>query len=68
MVNERDQLAKLDKEYNQEMSKIDNKPPVQPLDVGKRLEENAKIKEAEAAAQVTEKSAEEALLGQLNNL
>lgn len=68
LINERDQLAKLDKEYNQEMSKIDNKPPAQPLDEAKRLEDSAKIKAAEAAQQATEKSKEESLLGELNKL
>ena len=68
LVNERDQLAKLDKEYTQEMSKIDNKAPAQPLDGSKRLEEISKIKEAEAAQQVKETSEEDSLLGQLNNL
>lgn len=68
LVNERDQLAKLDKEYNQEMSRIDTKAPVQPLDEAKRLEEIAKIKAAEAAQNTKETGEEEALLGQLNNL
>lgn len=68
LVNERDQLAKLDKEYNQEINRIDNKPPVQPLDGVKRLEDINKVKQAEAAQQNTEKSEEDALLGQLNNL
>lgn len=68
LVNERDQLAKLDKEYNQEMSKIDNKAPVQPLDETKRLEEINKIKTAEAAQNKKETGEEEALLGQLNSL
>jgi hypothetical protein len=68
LINERDQLAKLDKEYNQEMSKIDNKTPAQPLDEAKRLEDSAKIKAAEAAQQASEKSKEESLLGELNKL
>jgi hypothetical protein len=68
LVNERDQLSKLDKEYNQEINRIDNKPPAQPLDSVKRLEDINKVKEAEAAQQSTEKSEEDALLGQLNSL
>jgi len=68
LVNEKDQLAKLDKEYNQEMNRIDNKPPVQPLDEAKRVDEIAKIKKAEEAQQTKEVSEEEALLGQLKNL
>ncbi len=68
LINERDQLAKLDKDYNQEMSRIDKKAPTQPLDGGKRKETIDKIKQAEAVSQTTEKSEEEALLSQLNNI
>ncbi|MBI5754367.1 hypothetical protein HZA40_04460 [Candidatus Peregrinibacteria bacterium] len=68
LVNERDQLAKLDKEYNQEMSRIDNKAPVVPIDETKRKESIEKIKQAEAVQQTQEKSEEDALLGQLKQL
>lgn len=67
LVNERDQLAKLDKEYNNEMGKI-NKAPVPELNEAKRKEEIGKIKEAEKAYQEKEKSEEEVLLQKLNNL
>lgn len=67
LVNERDQLAKLDKEYSQEMGKTE-KPPVQPLDESKRKETIDKIKQDEAVQQSKEKSEEDALLGQLNSL
>lgn len=67
LVNERDQLAKLDKEYANEMNKI-NKAPVQELDEAKRKEESTKIKEAEKADQAKEKSEEDVLLQKLNNL
>lgn len=69
LVNEKDQLAKLDTEYNQEISRIDApKPAAQPIDEAKRLEEAAKIKAAENAQQTKETGEEEALLGQLNSL
>lgn len=66
LVNERDQLAKLDKEYSSEMNKI-NKAPVPELNETKRKEEIGKIKEAEKADQEKEKSEEEVLLQKLNN-
>lgn len=67
LVNERDQLAKLDKEYASEMNKI-NKAPVQELDEAKRKEESTKIKEAEKADQAKEKSQEDVLLQKLNEV
>lgn len=68
LVNEKEQLAKLDKEYNQEINRIDNKPAAKPIDVNARKETIDKIKQAEIAAQASEKNEEDALLSQLNNI
>lgn len=67
LVNERDQLSKLDKEYANEMNKI-SKAPVPEMDEVKRKEEIFKIKEAEKANEEKEKSEEDVLLQKLNNL
>lgn len=67
LVNEKQQLAKLDQEYNQEMKKV-NKSPAPEMDEAKRKEDIAKIKAAEKTDEEKEKSDEEALMSQLKGL
>lgn len=62
LVNEKEQLAKLDKEYDREMTKA-----VPEIDEAKLKEEMAKIKEEEKVHEEEEKAAEEALLKQLED-
>ncbi len=67
LVNEKNQLEKLDKEYEQEVSKIDNKysPQIDEEALKNRLNE---IKEREKAQESSEKAEEEELLSQLENM
>ncbi|MEK7086045.1 MAG: hypothetical protein AAB953_03460 [Patescibacteria group bacterium] len=66
LVNEKDQLAKLDKEYDQEMQRI-KKAPTPELDETQRKEQLTQIKTDEKANEETEKGEEESLLQKLNN-
>jgi hypothetical protein len=67
LVKEKDELAKLDQEYEQEMAKVNNRQ-------GKEIDEEAMkkrlqgIKAAESSNEAEEKAQEEALLDQLKNL
>lgn len=67
LVNEKNELAKLDKEYEDEMSKI-NKKHLKEIDESQFKEKMQTIKTAEAQAQTGEKDKEANLLDQLNNL
>ena len=67
LVNEKEQLARLDQEYKSEMSKINRSAP-KPIDEAKLKEKMNKIKEAEQASQTTEESEEAKLLDELENL
>jgi hypothetical protein len=67
LVNEKEQLAKLDKEYGQEMDRINARktPAIDP----KKLQEKLKqIKKEEKAGEAAEKDKEEALLKQLEGM
>ncbi len=67
LVNEKDQLQKLDKEYENELSKIDQKQTqaISDEEVRRRREEIRKKEEADAQQETAQ---EEALLEQLKNL
>jgi hypothetical protein len=67
LVNEKNQLAKLDQEYQTEMAKT-NKGPAMQLDEAKMKEKMQEIKQAEATSEKEEKSKEDEVLKQLNNL
>lgn len=67
LVNEKNELAKLDQEYQSEMSKL-NKGRPKEIDEKALKEKITEIKQAEAAHESGEKSDEENLLNQLNNL
>lgn len=67
LVNERDQLAKLDKDYQSEMARI-NKPASKPIDEAKMKEELEKIKAQEQESEQTEQNEEAKLLEQLKNI
>jgi hypothetical protein len=64
LVNEKEELAKLDTEYESEMSKINKKP----YDETKIKEKMQKMKTEESQAEKAEKSEEAALLDQLENM
>lgn len=67
LVNERDQLNKLDKEYESEMSKINaNKAPE--IDEAKLKQKMHEIKQAEKSSEEVEKSEEELLLKKLSEI
>ncbi|MBI4235611.1 hypothetical protein HY604_04925 [Candidatus Peregrinibacteria bacterium] len=67
LVNERDQLNKLDKDYEQEMAKINaNKAPE--IDEVKLREKMQAIKQAEKSSEAAEKSEEELLLKKLSEI
>ena len=68
LVNEKEQLAKLDKEYQQEMQRIGNNKPVADIDEKAMQEKLQNIKAAEAESKASEKGAEDSLLQQLKNL
>lgn len=66
LVNEKEQLAKLDKEYKQDVSSVDNKyNAFNEEDIVKRRNE---LHSKEAEAEKIETNDEEALLSQLKNL
>jgi len=67
LVNERDQLEKLDQEYKQEISKIsgEKNPEINEEEIKKKME---KIKELESKSEETEKGEEEELLSKLKDL
>jgi len=67
LVNEKNELAKLDKEYEEEMAKI-NKKHLKEIDETQLKQKMDSIKKAEAEAQHAEKSKEDNLLNQLDNL
>lgn len=67
LVNERDQLAKLDKEYQSEMSRM-GAQPVKPIDEKKMKEEIAKIQKEEKHSEVVENSEEQELLKKLEEI
>lgn len=66
LVNEKEQLAKLDKEYENEMNKMGKAAPE--IDEKKLKERMTKIKEEEEAADKKEEAEEEELLKQLDNI
>lgn len=66
LVNERDQLAKLDQEYQQEVSGIGK--PVVELDEVKMKEKIQEIKQAESVSEEQEAKQEEELLKKLQGL
>ena len=61
LVNEKEQLSRLDKEYKSEMSKL-NKGSSKPIDEAKLKQQMDTIKKAEAASQSTEEDEEAKLL------
>src|SRR3990167_6455979 len=61
LVNEKEQLAKLDKEYQQEMQRIGNNKPVADIDEKAMQEKLQNIKAAEAESKASEKGAEDSL-------
>lgn len=67
LVNEKDQLARLDREYNNEMSRI-NAGSSKPIDEAKLKAKMETIKKAEEESQVEEEGEEEKLLDELENL
>lgn len=67
LVNERDQLNKLDKDYESEMAKINaNKAPE--IDEVKLKQKMQEIKQAEKSSEEVEKSEEELLLKKLSEI
>lgn len=64
LVNEKEQLSKLDKEYESEMSKI-NPAGAKPIDEVELKKKMTEIKKAEASQESKEKSEEEELLKKL---
>lgn len=66
LVNEKDQLAKLDNEYEQEMSRIS--APTPPIDEEKLKEKMAEIKKKEKVGEEAEKAKEAELLKQLEGM
>lgn len=66
LVNERDQLTKLDQEYEQEMTRINK--PVAELDEVKMKEKIQEIKQAESVSEEQEAKQEEELLKKLQGL
>jgi len=67
LVNEKEQLAKLDKEYENEINKIDKKHLAE-FDEAKMKEKLKNIKEEEAKHNASETAEEEAVLNKLQNL
>ncbi len=67
LVNEKEQLSKLDKEYEGEMSRI-NKSQTAVLDEAKMKEHMQKIKEAEAQNEQKEANQEADILKQMEGL
>lgn len=67
LVNEKQQLAKLDNEYENEVARINKSQPAE-IDEVKMKEEITKIKKAEATSEEQEKSQEEELLKKLKDI
>lgn len=67
LVNEKNQLAKLDQEYQAEMARTSKGPAMQ-LDEVKMKEKIQEIKQAEAVHEKKERAKEEKVLQQLDNL
>ncbi len=67
LVNEKEQLAKLDQEYKNEMDRINASKPKE-IDEVKMKEEMEKIKKAEKEAEASETEEEEALLKELEDM
>lgn len=67
LVNEKNQLAKLDHEYNSEVSKINNRA-VPEIDEQKMKDKLAQIKTEEQASKAQEETEQDELLKQLDNL
>ncbi|MBT4917120.1 hypothetical protein HN709_04300 [Candidatus Peregrinibacteria bacterium] len=68
LVNEKEQLSKLDKEYESEVSRINKTQAAPPIDEEKLKKKLAQIKEAEKSEEEAEKSEEEELLKQLEGM
>jgi len=68
MVNERDQLQKIDSQYNQQMSGMQAKKPVQKLDEAKLRERMEKLKAEESKSVADQADEEQALLDQLGQV
>lgn len=66
LVNEKEQLAKLDKEYENEMSRINK--PVKDIDEKAMKEKIAAIHEVEKASKQQDTTEEQVLLDKLNNI
>jgi len=66
LVKEKDQLAKLDAEYNQEVSRINQDQA--PIDEAKLKEKLQSIQQAESQHNKVEEAEESALLEQLKNM
>lgn len=67
LVNEKEQLAKLDNEYENEVARINKSQPAE-IDEVKMREEMEKIKKAETTHEEQEKSQEEELLKKLKDI
>ena len=67
LVNEKDQLAKLDKEYESEMQRINQKQVVE-FDEAKMKQKLQTVKQEEAQHQADETGTEEDLLNKLKNI
>lgn len=67
LVNEKQQLAKLDNEYENEVARINKSQPAE-IDEVKMREEMQKIKKAETSSEEQEKSQEEELLKKLKDI
>ncbi len=67
LVNEKEQLLKLDSEYAKEMSRINNKH-VAEIDEAKMKEKMQNIRQAEAKEEVAEKGKEEDVLNKLKDI
>ena len=67
LVNEKEQLAKLDSDYEQEMAKLNASKP-KPIDEKAKLEQMAAIKKKEESHEASETSQEAELLDALDNI
>ena len=67
LVNEKSQLRKLDQDYNNEMSRIQNNKPVE-IDEVKLKEQLGKIREEEAVNEKSEEKDEKDLLKQIEGM
>lgn len=66
LIHEKEQLAKLDEEYESELAKLNEKHLLEWKDQETK-EKREKLKSAESSAEAEEKAAEAALLAQLDN-